>query len=49
MEIISTVSKMGNVRVIRIPEKYLDELIKSGLYDADVRGHPVLKITINKV
>ena len=49
MEIISTVSKMGNVRVIRIPEKYLNELIKSGLCDPDVRGHPILKITLNKV
>ena len=49
MEIKGSISKQGNLRVIVIQKKYLDELDKSGLYDADNRGYPLLKITINKV
>jgi len=49
MEIKGSISKQGNLRVIVIQKKYLDELDKSGLYDADNRGYPLLKITLNKV
>ena len=49
MEIKGSISKQGNLRVIVIQKKYMDELDKSCLYDADNRGYPLLKITINKV
>ena len=49
MEIFSSVSKMGETILIRIPKKYHDQLLKDGFFNAEIRGHPALKITINKV
>ena len=49
MEIFSSVSKMGETILIRIPKKYHDQLLKDGFFNEEIRGHQALKITINKV
>ena len=48
MEIISSVSKMGETILIRIPKKYHDQLLKDGFFNAEIRGHPALRIILAK-